>query len=118
MPPLIFALMIAAGGLAMYLTQSVATKPEFAKFLESYSPWLGSHAVNIGYAATALVCVATMMLPWILAHRDHDGKLEEVQNTLIGGALEVLRYVAIALCVVSIVNLFGLTFLAAKHFFQ
>ncbi|WP_139133095.1 hypothetical protein [Pandoraea sp. ISTKB] len=99
------------------MTQSIASTPEYAQFLGAYSPWLASHAVDVGYAATALVWSATVVLPWILVHGDQDGRLQDAQDTMIDWGLAVLTPVATVAWIISVGYLLGLGFFGAKNLF-
>lgn len=115
MPPLIFALIMLAGFGGLYMTQTVMSKPDFAHSLGAYSPWLGSHATLVGYVASGLMLSATILLPWILAHRDHDGRLEEMQETMLYGIAAIAKPILTVLWIASIGYIFGVGFFAAKH---
>ncbi|UVA77128.1 hypothetical protein [Pandoraea commovens] len=113
MPFPIFALIFLVGSVGAYLTKAVAGSPEFSTFLGTYRPWLASHAADLGYASTAIVLTATMAVPWVLAHGEHDEELEAAQNTLA----DLLKPLLIIALIVSVGYLLGIGFFAAKQAF-
>lgn len=115
------ALVMLFGALAVLLTRTVASDPDFIAQLATYSPWVAEHSAAFGWASTGVAMLVAIAAPPLLAMQDVKDGHERLESlgagavaagdfALTSAAIYVLLFVAIP----GLGYLLGMGWFAAK----
>ncbi len=99
-------LVMLLGALAVFLTRTVASDPDFIAQFASYSPWAAEHSAAIGWTATGLVMVVAIAIPPILMMQDVKDGGERLES--VGTGVAVAGDIALHTAAIYMLLFFGI----------